>query len=130
MANETQADPFAAWRDWMNQSERQWNSFLNEAMATEEFSRTMGRGMDVFLNMQKQMNEAFGRMFTSLNMPSRTDIMGLADRLSAIEERLISLEATLSASGVTSANGTGEAAAIPAKPGMGRPPRTRQPHTS
>ena len=127
MANETQADPFAAWRDWMNQSERQWNSFLNEAMATDEFSRTMGRGMDVFLNMQKQMNEAFGRMFTSLNMPSRTDIMGLADRLSAIEERLISLEATLSASGVTSANGTGEATAIPAKPGMGRPPRTRQP---
>ncbi len=127
MSNEPQVDPFAAWRDWMNQSERQWNSFLNETMATEEFSRSMGRGMDVFLNFQKQMNEALGRMFTSMNMPSRTDVMGLADRLSAIEERLVSLEATLANLRLSSPDGPAAQAPAAARPNVERPPRTRKP---
>jgi hypothetical protein len=49
------------WRNWLSESERQWNGFLNQAMATDEFSQTMGRFMDVYLNLQKSMSEAMGR---------------------------------------------------------------------
>ena len=119
-------DPIAAWRDWMNQSERQWNSFLNEAMATDEFSRSMGRGMDMFLNAQGQMNEALGRFFTSMNIPTRTDVMAIADRLASIEERLLSIEMQLNAARV---NGAATAAdtASSARIAPERPPRTRKP---
>ena len=119
-------DPVAAWRDWMNQSERQWNAFLNEAMATDEFSRSMGRGMDMFLNAQGQMNEALGRIFTSMNIPTRTDVMAIADRLAAIEERLLSIEMQLNAARV---NGSlpGQSVMSDAAPTPERPPRTRKP---
>lgn len=119
-------DPVAAWRDWMNQSERQWNAFLNDAMATDEFSRSMGRGMDMFLNAQGQMNEALGRILTSMNIPTRTDVMAIADRLAAIEERLLSIEMQLTAARVNGAF-PGQAAISDAAPAPERPPRTRKP---
>ena len=34
MPDTTTPDPFAMWRDWLSNSERQWNSFLNQAMST------------------------------------------------------------------------------------------------
>lgn len=88
-------DPFAAWREWVGQSERQWNAFLNEAMATDEFGQSMGQFMDVYLNMQRGMNEVMGRYLTALNLPSRSDVLSLANRLSDIEGRLSAIEDTL-----------------------------------
>ena len=120
MADQATADPFAMWRDWVSQSERQWNAFLNNAMSTDEFSQSMGRMMDVYLGMQKNMNETMGRYFSALNIPSRSDILGLGDRLGAIEDRLTSIESAL----------TGLKAAKPAHNGetaAPRPPRTRKP---
>ena len=63
-------DPFAMWRDWLSSSERQWNSFLNQAMSTDEFGQAMGRMMDVYLGMQKNMNEVMGAL---LHGPQRAD---------------------------------------------------------
>ncbi|MCC6960563.1 MAG: hypothetical protein IT301_12010 [Dehalococcoidia bacterium] len=127
MANEVNMDPLALWRDWVANSERQWNSFLNNAMATDEFSQTMGRMMDVYLNVQKQMNEVMGRYLQLINVPTRNDILAVGERLSQIEERLISIE-----DGVKAA---GRAAATAAAPTNGaapaaRPARTRKPAKS
>lgn len=113
-------DPLTMWRDWVTQSENQWNAFFNQAMATDEFSQTMGRFMDVYVNMQKTMNDVMGRYLTAANLPTRTDILALGDRLSAIEERLIGLEAR-GASAATSAK-----AGAPASTAK-RPARTRKP---
>lgn len=128
------SDPFAAWRDWMNQSERQWNAFLNEAMATEEFSRSMGKFMDVFLGAQKQMNESLGRYLTAMNIPTRGDITALGDRLTAIEDRLIGMEAAILAMRNTVAPPAPvEVVAdvpVAAAPATNRPPRTKKPAAS
>lgn len=125
MTDQTAAvpDPFAVWREWVAQSERQWNGFLNQAMATDEFSQSMGRMMDVYLNMQKNLNEVMGRYFTALNLPTRTDILALGNRLSEIEERLGSLERVLQALAPVDAGAhPGDAAA--------RPARTKKPATA
>lgn len=96
-ANETSTPDFTeAWREWATQSERQWNEFFNQVMSTEEFSQGLGRNMDVFLHFQKTMNEAMGSFFTAMNVPTRTDVLALGDRLLAIENRLAALEAQLS----------------------------------
>ena len=124
MAETQQADPFQVWRDWISQSERQWNSFLNEAMATDEFGQAMGRMMDVYLNMQQNLNEVMGRYFSVLNLPTRTDVLSLANRLAEIEERLINIEQGLQ--DMTPAEKPRPAKAAPAK----RPARTKKPSTS
>ena len=118
--NETAAPDFSeAWRQWATQSERQWNEFFNQLMGTEEFSQSLGRNLDVFLHFQKTMNEAMGSFFTAMNVPTRTDVLALGDRMLAIENRLAALEAQLSAAlAAAPANGTNAKA---------RPKRTRRP---
>ncbi len=121
MADQANVDPLALWRDWVANSERQWNSFLNNAMATDEFSQTMGRMMDVYLNVQKQMNEVMGRYLQLINVPTRNDILAVGERLSQIEDRLASIESALSAAAKPAPATV--AAAAPAA----RPARTRKP---
>ena len=127
MADQATADPFALWREWVSNSERQWNGFLNNAMATDEFSQTMGRFMDVYLNMQKNMNEVMGRYLQTLNVPTRNDIMALGERLSQIEERLGAIESLVAAGPNASAN-TGPRGG--AATSVARPPRTKKPPKS
>ena len=120
-------DPFTMWRDWLNQSERQWNAYLNEAMSTDEFSQAMGRMMDVYLNMQKSMNEVMGRYFSAINIPTRTDVLSLGNRIGEVEERLASIERTLQT--VAAASGAVERKSTAASP-VARPPRTKKPTKS
>lgn len=122
--NETSVPDFSeAWRQWATQSERQWNEFFNQMMGTEEFSQSLGRNLDVFLHFQKTMNEAMGSFFTAMNVPTRTDVLALGDRLLAIENRLAALEAQVSAA-LASAPASGTKAA------SSRPKRTKRPPAS
>lgn len=122
-SNTTLPDPMAMWREWVATSERQWNSFLNNAMATDEFSQAMGRFMDVYLGLQKNMNEVMGRYLQMANVPTRGDVLSLGERISALEERLIRIEGMLANSTAASSTAKSQAPAS-AKP---RPPRTRKP---
>lgn len=126
MADQATVDPLALWRDWVANSERQWNAFLNNAMATDEFSQTMGRMMDVYLNVQKQMNEVMGRYLQIINVPTRNDVMAIGERLSQIEDRLVSIEDALNSARRASAPVEAVAAANGA-PAAARPPRTKKP---
>lgn len=106
----------AAWRDWLSKSESQWNSYLNQVMATPEFSQSAGRSMDLYLHFQRTMNEAMGAWFTAINVPTRNDVLELGERLLDIEGRLAAIEAALSRVTVPSND---------AHPS--RPPRTKRP---
>lgn len=115
-------DPFALWREWVSNSEHQWNTFLNDAMSTDQFSQSMARFMDVYLNLQKGLNETMGRYLSALNIPTRGDVTAIADRLSLIEERLGGIEARLAPPLAAAPQHT---ASTPAS--SLRPPRTKQP---
>ncbi len=119
-------DPLEMWRNWLSESERQWNGFLNQAMATDEFSQTMGKFMDVYLNMQKSMSEAMGRYLTAINLPTRTDVLAVGDRISALEERIAGLEAAVA----KASSATAESPAPASAPAKTRPARTRKPQKS
>ena len=120
-------DPFAAWRDWMAQSERQWNAFLNQSMASDEFSRGMGQLMDAFLNTQKSLNEGIGRMLASMNLPSRSDVLSVGERVAALEDRIVLLAEKVDAlsRAIAATDDSTPAKAAARK----RPTRTKKPPT-
>ena len=115
------SDPFSAWRDWVNDSERQLNSFFNQLMGSDRYGQFLGRMTDMQIGMQKNTNEALTRFFTSLNLPTREDLAALNERLGAIEERLHAIAATLGAASEAESDAHGAGAATP------RPPRTKRP---
>ena len=117
----TSPDPLAAWREWVSQSERQWNAVLNEAMATEAYGQSVGRFMEMYVAMQKNLADAMSRYVTALNLPARSDVLSLGDRLGAIESRLAGIEQRLARLSGPAPHGD-EPAIDPL-----RPPRTKRP---
>jgi polyhydroxyalkanoic acid synthase PhaR subunit len=110
----------ALWREWVTQSERQWNAFFNEIMGTERYSQSMGRLLAICLDQQKSMSEAMGRYLSALNLPTRSDVLSLGDRLAGIEKRLASVEERMERL-VGPSPSPAPAATAP------RPPRTKRP---
>ncbi len=110
-------DPFDAWREWVTRSEHQLNKAFNDMMGTEQFARASGGWIEAMTMFQQTMNEGAQRYMQAVNLPTRTDLGELAERLTAIEERLLRIEGLL-------AEAIGrKGAATPAS----RPARTRRP---
>ena len=120
-AKNSPTDPFAAWRDWMSQSETRVNGLLNEVMATEGFGRVMGVVTKAMVSMQKSMGEGMERYFSALSLPTHSDVVDIAKRLSTIESRLHTIETRI---GRLAGADTNESENVVQMP---RPPRTRKP---
>ena len=81
-------DPIAAFSEFISQWERGVNEFANKLMKSEEFARTMNKTTTTSATMQHQLGELTGRYLTMLNLPSRTEIANISERLQTIEASL------------------------------------------
>jgi hypothetical protein len=97
MADQNQQTPDIAqlWRDWLTQSERQVNSFLGDALNQDASARSIAGFMEAYATLQRLLAEGMQRYLTLMNMPSRSDVTGLGETLSSIEDRLARIEETL-----------------------------------
>jgi hypothetical protein len=120
MANENPPDPAAMFREFVTTWERNINSVANQVMGTESFSRLMQEAQRMQLALQQATSEAMGRRLAAMNMPTREDVIRLAEKLSDVDRRLARIEASLD----------GDTAELSPDmvPRVGRP-RTRQPPT-
>ena len=95
MANESPPDPAATFRELVTTWERNLNSVANQVMGTESFSRLMQEGQRLQLALQQATSEAMGRRLAAMNMPTREDIIRLAEKLTEVDRRLARIEASL-----------------------------------
>ena len=89
------AEAMDLWRNWLTETERQWNSFFAEVMGRDSFGRVTGSYMEVYSVVQRALNQGMERYLNTFNLPTHSDVVELAERLNDIEERLASLEANL-----------------------------------
>jgi hypothetical protein len=109
-------DPAAAFRELVSQWEKGINEFAGRTMNSEEFSRAMNNATTTSTTMQHQLGELIGRYLTSLNLPSRAEIVSIGERLQAIETSLYRITTQLEKAG----------GGVPNSPAAG-PPRTKRP---
>ena len=114
-------DPAAAFRDLMSQWEKGVNEFANRTMNSEEFSRAMNKATTTSTTMQQQLGELIGRYLTTLNLPSRSEMVNIGERLQAIETSLHRISAQLERAG-----GVNPGASPPGPPRTKRPPSAEQ----
>jgi hypothetical protein len=88
-------DPTTLWRDMLTQWERGLNSITDHATGSNEFSRGMQQITALSLRMQQTAGEAMSKSLQAMNLPTRTDILALNERIARIEETLARLEAAL-----------------------------------
>ncbi|GMO38758.1 MULTISPECIES: hypothetical protein [unclassified Bradyrhizobium] len=113
-------DPVAMWQKMMGEMEKGFNSFANQAMSSPEFSQAMNRAGGVAAGAQKQLGELMEKYLVSMNLPSREQVTGLAERLQAIEGQIGEIKSLLSQMAASAGVSQGADSAL-------RPPRTKRP---
>jgi len=113
-------DPAAIWQSMLGEMEKGFNSFANQAMASPEFSKVINQVGGVSAGAQKQLGELMEKYLLAMNLPSRAQMVGMAERLQSIEGQLNEIKAMLHQVHHNSLAPDGSA-------GAPRPPRTKRP---
>jgi hypothetical protein len=117
-------DPVAIWHTMVGEMEKGFNAFANQAMASPEFSKAVNQVGGVTAGAQKQLGDLMEKYLTAMNLPSRAQMVGIAERLQSIEGQLNEIKATLHQ--MQTSAGAPQAAAA----GAPKPPRTKKPPSS
>ena len=127
-------DPMALWRDMLSQWETNVNALANKTMASDEYSSSMHGAMGGMLKLQDTMKQFMATYLANANLPSRAEVLAIAERIGGVEarlDRIVSLLERISAA--PRADTIAPAATAPsapppaAAPPSPRPPRTKKP---
>lgn len=112
-------DPAVIWQTMIGEMEKGFNSFANQAMSSPEFSKVMNQVGGATAGAQKQLSELMEKYLLTMNLPSRAQMVGMAERIQAIEGQLNEIKALLQQVHHNS---------LSPESGYGtRPPRTKRP---
>ncbi len=75
-------DPAVIWQTMIGEMEKGFNSFGNQLMSSPEFSKVMNQAGGVAAGAQKQLGELMEKYLLAMNLPSRAQLVGMAERCS------------------------------------------------
>jgi len=113
------SDPVALWQKMIGEMEKGFNSFANQTMSSPEFSKAMNQAGNVSAGAQKQFGDFMEKYLLNMNLPSRAQMIGMAERLQNIENQLNEIKVMLQQMNA------GNAPSVYS--GAPRPPRTKRP---
>jgi hypothetical protein len=113
------SDPLALWQKMMGEMEKGYNAFANQAMSSPEFSKAMNQASGATAGAQKQFAEFMEKYLLNMNLPSRAQMIGMAERLQNIESQLNEIKVMLQQ--MNASNTPSPYIGAP------RPPRTKRP---
>ena len=88
-------DPFAIWQNMLGEMEKGFNTFATRAMESPEFSKVVNQVGGVSAGAQKQLGEMMEKYLLTVNLPSRAQMVDMAERLQSIEGQLAEIKALL-----------------------------------
>lgn len=90
-------DPLGFWRTTQNASLEAWSKAMIELVNTEAYAEATGRLLDTYLAasvpMRKAVEQAMTQVLGQINMPTRAEVLSIAERMTNIEMRLDDLDA-------------------------------------
>ena len=90
-------NPLDLWRQFITDSERQWNAFFKDVLGTDAFSTAMNTWVEASLTVQRMVADGLERYYQAFNIPTHRDLVSLGERMKAIEESMARVEMALSA---------------------------------
>jgi hypothetical protein len=92
-------DPTGVFKSMRTSGMDAWSKMMIQLVNTEAYAQAIGTMLDAWLSssvpFRKAIESAATRVLTDLNLPTRADVIRLAERLTNIEMRLDDLEAKL-----------------------------------
>jgi len=100
---QTPATPelLSQWKQFLDQWIEAWSKVLGQAMGTEQFAKMMGQSLDQMLvtaaPAKKVADQQIEQTLQALNLPSRSQLIGIAKQLVELEDRIDRLEDSINA---------------------------------
>lgn len=92
-------DPFGAFKNMRDSGMDAWSKMMIQMVNTEAYAQASSAMMDTWLTnsapFRKVIESTMTQVLTQLNLPMRSDVTGLSERLTHIEMRLDDMEAKL-----------------------------------
>ena len=92
-------DPTGMFKNMRDTSMDAWSKMMIQLVNTDAYARAVGASLDGWLSasapFRKAVEAAMTQALVNLNLPTRADVVGVAERLTGIELRLDDLEAKL-----------------------------------
>jgi hypothetical protein len=92
-------DPAGVFKGMRDAGKDAWSKMMIQLVNTEGYAQATGATLDAWLTasapFRKAVEKATTQVLINLNMPTRSDVIALAERLTHIEMRLDDLEARL-----------------------------------
>lgn len=85
-------DPLRTWREWYQKSEKQWSDTLSGILGNDQFAQTTGKYVQEAMHLHRMFTESMAQYLSALNIPSRTDIIALSDRVGELEDHVAGLQ--------------------------------------
>lgn len=85
-------DPVRLWREWCQQSEKSWNDAISQLLGDDRVAKSTGKYLQEALHTQRMFSEAMAKWLANLNLPSRSDMLALSDRVGKVEDALAGLQ--------------------------------------
>jgi hypothetical protein len=94
-------DAFTQWKQLMDQTIEAWSRGLSQIMGTDTFAQSLGKTLDQVLTttgpMKKAADQSLESALQAMNLPSRSQLVGVAKQIVLLEERIDGLEEILGA---------------------------------
>jgi hypothetical protein len=92
-------DPTGFFKSMRDTNLESWSKMMIQLVNTDAYSQATAKLLDTWLTtsapFRKILESVMTQVLTNLNMPTRADVTGIAQRLTNIELRLDDLEARL-----------------------------------
>ncbi|MBA3944069.1 MAG: hypothetical protein H0X37_05845 [Herpetosiphonaceae bacterium] len=92
-------DPFGMMKGLRDANLDAWSKMMQQFVNTEGYAQATGKMLDTYLTtsapFRKLIEQSMAQVLAQLNMPTRSDVTSLAERLTNIEMRLDDLDAKL-----------------------------------
>lgn len=88
-------NPVAMWRDWFVKSEAQWSEYMSALLKNEQAGGPLNRQLGELQMMHRQFGEMAQAALAAANLPSRSDLEALDERLGRVEDGLAQVAAGL-----------------------------------
>lgn len=92
---EASSDPFDPLRKLVDDWEKRIDGVANRVMGTDGFSHAMNRSQTLSLRIQQSFQDAMAAHLKNINMPSRGDVLRLAESVQALDQRMARMEVML-----------------------------------
>ena len=120
-----QMSPMAMFRDWVAKSEAQWSESISTMLKDERAGGVLNKQIEEARQMQRMFAEMAQASLATVNLPSRSDIEALDERLGRLEDSMAAISAALVQLRMAVVNrGAARAAEAGGNP---KPPRNRKP---